>query len=461
MATTYKGLTIRIGGDATSLNKSLRGVNAALAQTQRELKKTNNAANLDPSSMGAYNAQLGYMSQRATNVASKLSVLKRALEQVDMSEKSLVVDGTLKSYQDLIDASSEFGAGVEDVAVKLAHTNEVFNMTKDNLARTHKEMSRLSKAATKVEESIVNDAMAIALEGKSLEDVIGKYKKLSDGTERSAESMSSISDQISQMSKLFEPGKNGMFDVSAIKEYFETLGSSIGLSKAYINDLLTVVKAINKEYSDPTKLSEKMVAVKSAQQAERNKQDFDRLTELEKEISERDQALDQIVSERREHERQLLDSAASEYRESVSSDVVKTLTSFDDAISLATAITEQNEARKKTQEEINNLQNENIEQQKETNRQITLAGTNLESLRRAEQKVIESVQQSIRGSASEAISSTIKEDPEYKERAATIKIKAQTDRESIRTELQKAISEKEGPAEAQGSEDPKLQSCDG
>ena len=39
MADTYRGLTIRIGGDATSLQKALRSVNSSISATEQQLRK--------------------------------------------------------------------------------------------------------------------------------------------------------------------------------------------------------------------------------------------------------------------------------------------------------------------------------------------------------------------------------------------------------------------------------------
>ena len=64
MAESYRGLTIRIGGDTTSLQKALRTTNSAIAQTNQEMRKLGQAVRLDPSNVTAYTQQLGYVSQQ-------------------------------------------------------------------------------------------------------------------------------------------------------------------------------------------------------------------------------------------------------------------------------------------------------------------------------------------------------------------------------------------------------------
>ena len=82
MAETYKGLTIRIGGDTTGLQKSLKSVTSSIAATENQLRRMKSALNMDPGNASAATKTLDLMGQRAVETQQKLVQLRRSLEQV-------------------------------------------------------------------------------------------------------------------------------------------------------------------------------------------------------------------------------------------------------------------------------------------------------------------------------------------------------------------------------------------
>ena len=81
MAEKIKGITIQIGGDATGLDKALKGVNTEARNAQNELKAVEKALKLDPG-----NTELLEQKQRALGdavkaTADKLEILKDAQKQ--------------------------------------------------------------------------------------------------------------------------------------------------------------------------------------------------------------------------------------------------------------------------------------------------------------------------------------------------------------------------------------------
>ncbi len=91
MAESYRGLTIRIGGDTTSLQKALKTVNAATSDTDSALRKLSQALRLDPSNVQAMNLQMGYLADKAVNAGMKLAELRQAYEHTANSE--ILLDG--------------------------------------------------------------------------------------------------------------------------------------------------------------------------------------------------------------------------------------------------------------------------------------------------------------------------------------------------------------------------------
>ena len=82
MAESYRGLTIRIGGDTTGLQKALKTSTGAIQGADMELRKLGQALKLDPGNVEAFNLQLGALGDKATSTAMKLYQMKEAAEQI-------------------------------------------------------------------------------------------------------------------------------------------------------------------------------------------------------------------------------------------------------------------------------------------------------------------------------------------------------------------------------------------
>ena len=90
MAESYRGLTIKIGGETTGLQKALKAVNSAIRATDSEARKLKQALNLDPDSSKVAALNVGAVAEQASNAATKVNVLKTAMKQVG----DTTIDGT-------------------------------------------------------------------------------------------------------------------------------------------------------------------------------------------------------------------------------------------------------------------------------------------------------------------------------------------------------------------------------
>lgn len=82
MAETYKGLTIRFGGDTSKLTAALRAAKQAASDTQRQLSAVNKAMRFDGGNMGSAKTQLKLLSNRAEDLGAQLSVTTRAYHEL-------------------------------------------------------------------------------------------------------------------------------------------------------------------------------------------------------------------------------------------------------------------------------------------------------------------------------------------------------------------------------------------
>lgn len=82
MGQTYKGLTVRIGADASGLTRALRSANGAIKDTQSALRKLDKASKLDPSNMRVFEARVVAVKDQARALTERLAVMGETLAQV-------------------------------------------------------------------------------------------------------------------------------------------------------------------------------------------------------------------------------------------------------------------------------------------------------------------------------------------------------------------------------------------
>ena len=130
MAESYRGLTIRIGGDTTKLSQALKGAERSASDTQSVLRKLNDAVKLDPSNIEAANMQMGAMASSAAATAMKLVGLREAIKQVG----SMEFDG--KSVQQLSEET-------RNAQINANIARESYNKLTESLAQMYTKVTDL------------------------------------------------------------------------------------------------------------------------------------------------------------------------------------------------------------------------------------------------------------------------------------------------------------------------------
>lgn len=93
MGEAYRGLTIRIGADTSSLQKSMRGLDKTARQLQSSFRAASKALRVDGGDVAMQKAQLRLLGQQAETSAAKLARLAQAERQASSQSKALA-DGT-------------------------------------------------------------------------------------------------------------------------------------------------------------------------------------------------------------------------------------------------------------------------------------------------------------------------------------------------------------------------------
>lgn len=87
MADTYRGLTIRIGGDTTKLSNAIKGVNRDASNLESILRKTSQALKINPASLKAAELRMQALSDKSTDLYAKAKILSTAYEQIRISDE--------------------------------------------------------------------------------------------------------------------------------------------------------------------------------------------------------------------------------------------------------------------------------------------------------------------------------------------------------------------------------------
>lgn len=130
MAESYRGLTVRIGADTSSLQKALTGINHAVNATQSQLTRIQRALRgLDDTSGAAAQAhQLELVGQAAQEVSTRLSSLRRAYDEVGRQTVSV---------GDLTGSMSDVSETIGDAAARTGQLRDQLNGITAELKQTY------------------------------------------------------------------------------------------------------------------------------------------------------------------------------------------------------------------------------------------------------------------------------------------------------------------------------------
>ena len=172
MADTYRGLTIRIGGDATSLQKALRSVNSSISATEQQLRKMKQALQMDPENMGAVETNLRLVGQRAVEAQQRLAQLKSSLRELGSQKVDLF--GGSKSTQTV----RELADATEDANARAAEAKRNYAEVTEQLARVKNEISSISGFDLSEETNVPEAVEALRQLGLISDDLADKYQRL-------------------------------------------------------------------------------------------------------------------------------------------------------------------------------------------------------------------------------------------------------------------------------------------
>lgn len=181
MASTIKGITVKIAGDTIDLQKSLKAVQSSSANLQKELTAINKQLKFDPENTVLLTQKQEVLKEQIENSKSALKKLLDVQNQVEEQAKNGEISTEqYRAYQREVEKAK---SKLETFSRQLAETEEKANAI--NLESTRSEMSKTETSVDKVGDSFKN------LENKSNKTDLSKVKKEMDDVKSSADNLKS------------------------------------------------------------------------------------------------------------------------------------------------------------------------------------------------------------------------------------------------------------------------------
>lgn len=222
MAESYRGLTIRIGGDTTKLQKALVTANRTVSDTESALRKLNQAVKLDPTSISAVNMQMGAMADRATAAAYKLAGLKTAMKQME----SMEIDG--KPITEVAQETRNVQAAMEGARTAMAKASA-------SLGTMHDVVTKLASDSAKIKTSeLAKDWTANwKLDGtaESVNKIIDELGKLPPYLSVSDKLMAGFTDKVVEMQNAYAGLSKQAESYAALIEKSDSESDKLALQK--------------------------------------------------------------------------------------------------------------------------------------------------------------------------------------------------------------------------------------
>lgn len=181
MASTIKGITVKIAGDTMDLQKSLKAVQSSSVSLQKELTTINKQLKFDPDNTVLLAQKQEVLKEQIENSKSALKKLLDVQDQVEEQAKNGEISTEqYRAYQREVEKAK---SKLETFTKQLAETEEKANAI--NLESARSEMSKTETSVGKVGDSFKN------LENKSNKTDLSKVKKEMDDVKSSADNLKS------------------------------------------------------------------------------------------------------------------------------------------------------------------------------------------------------------------------------------------------------------------------------
>lgn len=242
MASTIKGITVKIAGETTDLQKALKNIQSSSRSLQAELKTINSQLKFDPDNTVLLTQKQDVLREQIKSSTSALQELNEVKEQVEEQAKNGEISADqFRAYQREVEKTK---SQLENFEKQLADTEATAKAV--NMKSLEGEMSDVRAETNKTADEFKN------LEDKSQKTDLSSFKKELDDVKSSASNLKDvISDTAAGIGSVL--GVAGGSAVAAItsanseKKALNSLQAQTGLTK---DELLKYKSVINDIYKD-------------------------------------------------------------------------------------------------------------------------------------------------------------------------------------------------------------------
>lgn len=218
-----KGITVAIGGDTAGLQKALGEVNSKAGQLRSELRQVENALKLDPENTVLLAQKQEILAEQVENTSKKLQTLKSMQERVDEEyKKGNIGSDAYRAFQREI-------ATTESTLTKLKSQQDKVSNSTDKAADSTEDLTKQENKLSNANESASN----------STEDLSKEQKRLDESTDSTSKSTEDLKNQEDKLKKKSDETKSSTIDFNKALSLLKNTASTAA------NTMINTAKSVS------------------------------------------------------------------------------------------------------------------------------------------------------------------------------------------------------------------------
>lgn len=233
---SIKGITIKIGGDTTGLDKALKETNKKSRELESELKAVDKALKLDPNNVTLVKQKQDLLKDSIKETKPKLDVLKEAQSQVTAQYKKGEIDaGQYRAFQRELETTKSKLSSLKDEKKNVNAIGTAFKEAKDKVEPVIKKVEKVG--------SVIGGATSKAVKftatlGKIDTAMIGKA---ADGFKKYTQTIGvGLAAVTTALAANVETSREWNSDMTKLKTNAETSGNDFDFMKSKMQDLVAI-----------------------------------------------------------------------------------------------------------------------------------------------------------------------------------------------------------------------------
>lgn len=233
---SIKGITIKIGGDTTGLDKALKETNKKSRELESELKAVDKALKLDPNNVTLVKQKQDLLKDSIKETKSKLDVLKEAQSQVTAQYKKGEIDaGQYRAFQRELETTKSKLSSLKDEKKNVNAIGTAFKEAKDKVEPVIKKVEKVGSAIGGAASKAVKFTATL---GKIDTAMIGKA---ADGFKKYTQTIGvGLAAVTTALAANVEASREWNSDMTKLKTNAETSGNNFDFMKSKMQDLVAI-----------------------------------------------------------------------------------------------------------------------------------------------------------------------------------------------------------------------------